>query len=58
MDDVQSMFHEVRVPQEDRDLLRFLWWPKGDFNKKLEEYWVTAHLFGALSSPSCANFAM
>ena len=58
MGDVQSMFHQVRVPKEDRDLLRFLWWPKGDFTKKLEEYRMTVHLFGAVSSPSCANFAM
>ena len=58
MGDVQSMFHQVRVPEEDRDLLRFLWWPKGDFTKKLEEYRMTVHLFGAVSSPSCANFAM
>ena len=58
MADVQSMFHQVPVPEEDRDLLRFLWWPKGDFTKKLEEYRMTVHLFGAVSSPSCANFAM
>ena len=58
MADVQSMFHQVRVPEEDRDLLRFLWWPKGDFTKKLKEYRMTVHLFGAVSSPSCANFAM
>ena len=58
MGDVQSMFHQVSVPEEDRDLLRFLWWPKGDFTKKLEEYRMTVYLFGAASSPSCANFAM
>ena len=58
MGDVQSMFHQVRVPEEDRDLLRFLWWPKGDITKRLKEYRMTVHLFGAASSPSCANFAM
>ena len=58
MGDVQSMFHQVRVPEVDRDLLRFLWWPRGDFSKELEEYRMTVHLFGAVSSPSCANFAM
>ena len=55
MADVQSMFHQVRVPVADRDLLRFLWWPQGDFSKKLEEYRMTEHLFGAVSSPSCVN---
>ena len=24
--DIQSMFNQVRVPEADRDLLRFLWW--------------------------------
>ena len=52
------MFHQVHVPEEDRDLLRFHWWPKGDFTKKLDKYRMTVHLFGAVSSPSCANFAM
>ena len=58
MGDIQSMFHQVRVPKADRDLLRFLWWPEGDLNKGLEEYRMTVHLFGAVSSPSCANFAI
>ena len=49
MGDVQSMFHQVRVPEEDRDLLRFLWWPKGDFTKQLKDYRMTVHLFGAVS---------
>lgn len=30
MADVESMFHQVRMPAEDADLLRFLWWPDGD----------------------------
>ena len=58
MGDVQSMFHQVRVPVEDRDFLWFLWWPGGNLAKSLEEYRMTVHLFGAVSSPSCVNFAM
>ena len=58
MGDVLSMFHQVRVPVEDRDFLRFLWWPGGNLAKGLEEYRMTVHLFGAVSSPSCVNFAM
>lgn len=27
MSDVEAMFHQVQVPEEDVDLLRFLWWP-------------------------------
>lgn len=58
MADVESMFHQVKVPDEDSDLLRFVWWPDGDFNQELTDFRMTVHLFGATSSPSCANFAL
>lgn len=50
------MFHQVGVPAEDMDLLKFLWWPKGDLS--LMEFRIKVHLFGATLSPSSANFAM
>ncbi|XP_039548042.1 uncharacterized protein LOC120493481 [Pimephales promelas] len=58
MADIEAMFHQVRVPVEDSDLLRFLWWPDGDHKQSLVEYRMVAHLFGATSSPSCASFAL
>lgn len=27
-----DMFYQVKVPEEDANLLRFLWWPEGDFD--------------------------
>lgn len=27
MADIEAMFHQVKVPEEDSDLLRLLWWP-------------------------------
>lgn len=30
MTDIQAMFHQVKVSEEDEDFLRFLWWPGGD----------------------------
>ncbi|PFX13125.1 hypothetical protein AWC38_SpisGene22820 [Stylophora pistillata] len=58
MSDIDAMFHQVRVPEGQRDFLRFLWWPDGDLMKNLEEYQMNVHLFGAVSSPSCSNFAL
>ncbi|XP_034057992.1 uncharacterized protein LOC117536983 [Gymnodraco acuticeps] len=56
MADIEAMFHQV--PEEDSDLLTFLWWPDGDLSSELEEYQMVVHIFGATSSPSCANFAL
>ena len=58
MSDIEAMYHQVKVPPEDSDLLRFLWWPDGNLNEPLQEYKMVVHLFGATSSPSCANFAL
>lgn len=38
MADVEAMFHQVRVPEADSDLLRFLWWPGGDWPQDLVEH--------------------
>ena len=58
MSDVEAMFHQVKVRPDDRNALRFLWWPDGDLSKQAEEFQMTVHLFGGTSSPSCANFAL
>ena len=52
------MFHQVRCAPEDRDRLRFLWWPQGEVSKEPLPYQMTVHLFGAKSLPSCAAFAL
>lgn len=41
-----------------QNLLRFLWWDKGNVDSTLTEYRMTVHLFGATSSPGCANFTL
>ncbi|XP_034093136.1 uncharacterized protein LOC117560379 [Gymnodraco acuticeps] len=58
MGDIQAMFHQVKVTEEDRDFLCLLWWPEGDFTREIQEYRMTVHLFGAVSSPSCASYAL
>ena len=54
--DVKGMFHQFFVNKEHRDQLRFFWWDKGDIKNDPEEYRMKVHLFGAVSSPGCANF--
>ena len=56
--DIEAMYHQVKVNPEHRDMLRFLWWKNGDPGENMLEYRMTAHLFGATSSPSVANFAL
>ena len=58
MYDIEGMFHQVNVNIEHRNLLRFLWWEDGDVEKPLVEYRMTVHLFGAVFSPGCSNFAL
>ena len=56
--DIECMFHQVRVPPDDQDAFRFLWWPDGDLNQQPVDHRMEVHLFGATSSPSCCNFAL
>lgn len=56
--DIEAMFHQVRVPDEQRRYLRFLWWPNGDTTSEPTDLQMTAHPFGATSSPFCAAFAL
>ena len=58
MADIEAMFHQVRITPNDYDALRYLWWPNNDLNVKPDEYHMLVYLFGATSSPSCANFAL
>lgn len=52
------MFHQVFVNPDYRNLLRFLWWDKGNVDSTPTEYRMSVHLFGATSSPGCANFTL
>ena len=58
MSDIEGMFSQVVVPEEDRDFLRLLWWEDGNVERPPSEYRMRVHVFGAISSPSCANYAL
>ncbi|XP_065140047.1 uncharacterized protein [Paramisgurnus dabryanus] len=58
MCDVERMFHQFYVAPKDRDYLRFLWWEEGNMETPPTVFRMRVHLFGAASSPGCANFGL
>ncbi|CAI5683011.1 unnamed protein product [Oreochromis niloticus] len=56
--DIERMFYQFAVTPESRNYLKFLWWKEGDLEKEPQEYRMAVHLFGAASSPGCANFGL
>lgn len=56
--DIQQMYHQFHVRPCHRDYLRFLWWEDGDLAKPLRDFRMTVHIFGAASSPGCANYGL
>ncbi len=58
MANIEAMFHQVKVPEGDRDALRFLWWPDGKLDSAPATFRMTVHLFGGVWSPSCASYAL
>ncbi|KAI3375602.1 hypothetical protein L3Q82_003922 [Scortum barcoo] len=56
--DIERMFYQFSVTPESRNYLKFLWWKGGDLEKEPQEYRMAVHLFGAASSPGCANFGL
>ncbi|XP_068246751.1 uncharacterized protein [Palaemon carinicauda] len=55
--DINTMFFQVRVPEHQRDYLRFFWW-ENSLDEELKEWRMAVHLFGACSSPSITNFVL
>ena len=58
MADVEQMCYQVLVLVKDCNFLRYLWWPGGDFESAPQGFQMRVHVFGCVSSPSCASFVL
>ena len=52
------MFLNFKVPESQRDYLRFYWYKDNNVNNPLEPYRATTHIFGLTSSPAVANVGL
>ena len=51
------MYHQVKVPENQRCFLQFLWWKGSSSSKVIVDLEMTAYVFGGISLPSCSKFA-
>ena len=54
MADIKTMYNQVKIPNKDKDALRFLW-IKDD---EMVHYKMTSHLFGRVWCASSATYAL
>ena len=52
--DIEAMYNQVKIPEADRDALRFLWY-EGD---NVMHYRMTSHLFGGVWCASSSSYAL
>ena len=56
--DIKAMFHQAKVPEKERNYLRFLWWKDSDLDKYVVDHEMTVHVFGEVSPLSCPIYAL
>jgi len=54
--DIEKMYHQVRVKEEDREFLLFVWRTEG--SQAPQTYQMQVHIFGAVSSPTTCLYAL
>ena len=53
--DVECMYMQVKIPEKDRNALRFFWY---DAKGNLTQYRMTSHLFGGIWCSSSSTYAL
>ena len=56
--DVKEMFYQFRIPCDQRNFLRFLWFADGNYNSHPIVLRSRVHIFGATSSPAVAQYGL
>ncbi len=58
MADIERMFYCVKVKEQHRNYLRFLWHKYNCAEKEIIDYRMTVHVFGNSPSPAVAIYAL
>ena len=58
MGNIEAIYYQVQVPNEQRSVLKFLRWENSDLGGDLLDHEMCAHVFGGTSSPGCCNYAL
>lgn len=56
--DIEQMFFNFYVHEEDRNFLRFLWFKNNNIDNELVEFRMCVHVFGNSPSPAVATFGL
>ena len=56
--DIETMYYQVRIPEEHFKFLRFFWWEDEELSGEPDEFEMCVHPFGAISSKGCVIFAL
>jgi len=56
--DIRAMFHQVHIPYPDNNYFRYLWFENNNINERPVEFRMNVYVFGTVTSPSVANFAL
>lgn len=56
--DIESMFYNFYIPDDDKNFLRFFWFKDNNPNNQLQQYRGCVHLFGNSPSPAVAQFGL
>ena len=58
MVDLEAMYHQVQVPEDQQSFLKFLWWENYGIDTEPHDNVMCAHVFGGTSSATCSNYAL